>query len=118
MCRRRHRAGRCCRTYDLAALGKRSQKLHSHLEPNAAIPLDRDVATYLRLLRTHDIPDQPATLRHHAREFGRARLASDHCEGNTTDLPELNRGRRHEIPLIALPWTHFRLGVYQPESAT
>ena len=86
---RRHRAGRCCRTYDLALLGKRSVNLHPHLEPNAAIPIDSDVATALRLLRTYCIPNQATALRYHARELGRLGLAPDDGEGSTIELLEL-----------------------------
>src|SRR5260370_42695542 len=46
-----HRSSGRCQADPLAVLGKRSKKLHAHLEPNAAIPIDGDVATGLRLLR-------------------------------------------------------------------
>jgi len=45
---RGHRTSWCCRTYNLALLGKRSIQLHPDLEPNAAIPIDSDVATSWR----------------------------------------------------------------------
>jgi len=69
---------------DLALLGKWSIKLHAHLEPNVAIPVDRDVATGPRLLCPHRVPDDTAALRYHAREFGGAGLASD--DGERTPL--------------------------------
>jgi hypothetical protein len=66
---------------------------------NAAVPIDGDVATGARLLRTHCIPDQPTALRHDARKLGRARLASDHSEGHTIELVELDcRGRQWTLP--------------------
>jgi hypothetical protein len=53
------------------------------------------VATGLRLLRTHGIPDQPTALRHDARKLGRAGPASDDSEGHTVELVELDcRGRQ------------------------
>jgi hypothetical protein len=48
------------------------------------------VATGLRLLRTDHIPDEAATLRHHAREHGRFRPTSDDSEWNAIKLLELN----------------------------
>ena len=85
-----HRAGGCCRAYDLAVLGKRAMNLHTHLEANAAIPIDRHVTTGMCLLRTHHFPDQATALRHQAREFGRARLAPDHRERDTIESVDLN----------------------------
>jgi len=41
-------------------------KLHPDFQANAAVPIDGDVATGWRLLRTHCIPDQPTALRHDA----------------------------------------------------
>jgi hypothetical protein len=76
-CRCRRASG-CCRAYDLALLGKRSMQLHPYFEPNAVIPIDSDVAASLRLLRAHYVPDQATALGYHARELGRARLASDY----------------------------------------
>ena len=70
-------------TDDLALLDKRSVKLHPDFQANAAVPIDGYVATGLRLLRTHCVPDQPTALRHDARKLGRARLASDDSEGDT-----------------------------------
>jgi hypothetical protein len=57
-----HCASRGCRANDLALLGKRSVKLHAHLETNAAIPIDGNVTTGVGLLRTHGVPDQSAAL--------------------------------------------------------
>lgn len=72
-------------------------KLHAHLKVNAAIPIDSDVTTGLYLLRTHRIPNQAATLRYHARELGRACLASDDREWNTGESQELDGvGGPHE----------------------
>ena len=70
-------------------------KLHPHLEPNAAIPIDGDVATGLCLLRTHRVPDQATALRYQARELGRARLASDDGERDTIESLDLDGVRRH-----------------------
>jgi hypothetical protein len=50
-----------CGSDDLPLLGKRSIKLHPDFQANAAVPIDGDVATGARLLRTHCIPDQPTT---------------------------------------------------------
>ena len=86
-------------TDDLPLLGKRSIQLHPDFQANAAVPIDGDVATGSRFLRTHCIPDQPTALRHDARKLGRARLASDHSEGHTIELVELNcRGRQWTLP--------------------
>jgi hypothetical protein len=94
-----HGASGRCGTDDLALLGKRSIKLHSDLQANAAVPIDRDVATGSRLLRTHCIPDQPTALRHDARKLGCTRLPSDDCEGHTIELVELDcRGRQWTLP--------------------
>jgi hypothetical protein len=88
-------------------LGKRSEKLNPHFEPNAAIPVDGDVATGLRLLCTHCVPDKATAFRYHARELGRTCLASDDSEGDTIELLELNGGRRHgNFPFLG-PWAHF-----------
>ena len=51
-------ASGCFKTYNLALVGKRFLKLHPHLEPNAAIPINGDVATGSYLLPTHHIPDE------------------------------------------------------------
>ena len=51
---------------NLPLLGKRSIKLHPDFEANAAVPIDGNVATGSRFLRTHCIPDQPTALRHEA----------------------------------------------------
>lgn len=97
-----HCASRRCRANDVAVLGKRPMKLHPHLEPNAAIPIDSDVATCLCLLRTHDVPDQATALRYDASEIGRARLASDDGERDTIESLELDGVRRHAaLPLLA-----------------
>ena len=86
-------------TDDLPLLGKRSIKFHPDFQTNAAVPIDGDVAAGSRLLRTHCIPDQPTALRHDARKLGRARLASDHSEGHTIELVELDcRGRQWSLP--------------------
>jgi hypothetical protein len=80
-------------------LGKRSIKLHPDLQMNAAVPIDGDVATGSRLLRTHCVPDQPTALRHDARKLGRGRLASDNSEGHTIELVELDcRGGQWTLP--------------------
>jgi allophanate hydrolase len=79
---------------------QRSIKLHPDFQANAAVPIDGDVATGARLLRTHCIPYQPTALRHDARKLGRARLASDHSEGHTIELVELDcRGRQWTLPI-------------------
>ena len=94
-----HGASGRCGTDDLALLGKRSIKLHPDFQANAAVPIDGDVATGSRLLRTHCVPDQPTALRHDARKLGRARLASDDSEGDTIELVELDcRGRQWTLP--------------------
>ena len=94
-----HRASGRCGADDLALLGKRSTKLHPDFQTNAAIPIDCDVATGSRLLRTHRVPDQPAALRYDTRKLGRARLASDDGEGDTIELVELDcRGRQWTLP--------------------
>ena len=46
----------CGGAHDLAALGKRSMQLHSYFEPNAAIPINRDVAPAPCLLRPYRRP--------------------------------------------------------------
>ena len=104
-----HRAGRCCREYDPAALSKWSVQLNTYLEPNAAIPIDCYVATGLRLLCTHFVPYQTTALRYDAGELGRSRLALDDSDGDTLELLELNGGRRHGRTLIRLAWAHFVL---------
>jgi hypothetical protein len=78
-------------------LGKGPKKLYAHLEPNAAIPIDSDLTTGLRLLRADFVPDQTTTLWHDAREFGRFRLAADDSERDAIELLELNSGRRHGL---------------------
>ena len=86
-------------TDDLPLLGKRSKKLHPDFQANAAVPINSDVATGSRLLRTHCIPDQPTALRHDARKLGRARLASDDSEGHIIESVELDgRGRQWILP--------------------
>jgi hypothetical protein len=76
-----------------------SIKLHPDFKVNAAVPIDGDVATGPRLLRTHCIPDQPTALGHDARKLGRAGLASDHSEGHTIELVELDcRGHQWTLP--------------------
>jgi hypothetical protein len=62
-------AGRRGRAHDLALLDKRSKELHTDFEPNAAVPINGDVATSTCLLRAYGGPDQAAALRHHAREL-------------------------------------------------
>ncbi len=94
-----HGASGRCGTDDLALLGKRSIKFHSDFQTNSAVPIDGDVATGSRLLRTHCVPDQPTALRHDARKLGRARLASDDSERDTIELVELDcRGRQWAPP--------------------
>ncbi len=94
-----HGASGRCGTDDLSLFGKRSIKLHPDFEANAAVPIDGDVATGSRLLRTHRIPDQPTALRHDARKLGRARLPLDDSEGHTIELVELDcRGRQWTLP--------------------
>ena len=56
-----HGASGRCGTDDLPLLGKRSIKFHPDFQTNAAVPIDGDVATSPRFLRTHCIPDQPST---------------------------------------------------------
>ena len=85
-----HGASGRCGTDDLALLGKRSIKLHPDFQANAAVPIDGDVATGSRLLRTHCVPDQPTALRHDARKLRRAHLASDDSEGDNIELFELD----------------------------
>ena len=90
-----HGASGRCGTDDLPLLGKRSIKLRPDFQANAPVPIDGDVATGSRLLRTHCIPDQPTALRHDARKLGRAGLSSDDSDGHTIDLVELDcRGRQ------------------------
>jgi hypothetical protein len=105
-CRRRCASGRC-RSDHLAVLRKRSEKLNPHFEPNAAIPIDGDVATGLRLLCAHCVPDEATAFRNHARELGRTCLASDDSEGDTIQLLEMNGGRRHGTFPFLGPWAHF-----------
>ena len=64
-----HRASGRCGTDDLPLLGKRSIKLHPDFQVNAAVPIDGDMATGVRLLRTHCIADQPTALWHDARKL-------------------------------------------------
>ena len=90
-----HRAGGRCRTYNFALLGKRSMQLHAYLQPNAAIPIDSDMAASLRLLCAHYIPDQSTALGYNARKFGRASLATDYRSRHTLELLELNVARCH-----------------------
>jgi hypothetical protein len=54
---RRHSASRCRRSYDFALLNKRSVKLYTYLKPNAAVPIDSDLAAAFRSLRTQCVPD-------------------------------------------------------------
>ena len=103
-----HGASGRCGTDDLPLLGKRSVKFHPDFQTNAAVPIDGDVATGSRLLRTHCIPDQPTALRHDARKLGRARLPSDDCDGHTIELVELDcRARQWSLPYLGdrpRPW--------------
>jgi hypothetical protein len=92
-----------CGTDDLALLSKRSIKLHPDFQANAAVPIDGDVATGSRLLRTHCIPDQPTALRREARKLGCARLPSDDCKGHTIELVELDcGGRQWTLPYVKM----------------
>jgi hypothetical protein len=93
-----HGAGGRCGTDDLALLDKRSIKLHPDFQANATVPIDGDVATGSRLLRTHGVPDQPAALWHDARKLGRVRPASDDSEGDTIELVELELQGRSPDP--------------------
>src|SRR5262249_35569832 len=93
--RRCHRARGCRRAHDLTLLGKQSMKFHPYLKANAAVPINRDMATRLRLLRAHGIPDHTTAFRYHARELGRTRLASDDGERDTAQSLELDGVRRH-----------------------
>jgi hypothetical protein len=84
------------------------------------------------LLRTHCIPDQPTALRHDARKLGRAGLASDHSEGHTIELVELDcRGRQWTLPYnlgpaedrlyeikLATAFVMVTLCLYQPPRST
>ncbi|SPE18291.1 exported hypothetical protein [Candidatus Sulfotelmatomonas gaucii] len=90
------RAGGRCRENDWSTLDKGPQKLHSDFKPDAPIPIDSDVASRPRLLRTHFVPDEATALWHHTRKLGRARLALDDSKGNTIKLPELNGVGVHE----------------------
>ena len=113
-------------------LGKRSIKFHPDFQANAPVPIDGDVATGARLLRTHGIPDQPTALRHDARKLGRAGLASDHSEGHTIELVELDcRGRQWTLPYnlgpaedrlyeikLATAFVMVTLCLYQPPRST
>jgi len=88
--------------------------------------------TGARLLRTHCIPDQPTALRHDARKLGRAGLASDHSEGHTIELVELDcRGRQWTLPYnlgpaedrlyeikLATAFVMVTLCLYQPPRST
>ena len=119
-------------TDDLPLLGKWSKKLHPDFQANAAVPIDGDVATGSRFLRTHCIPDQPTALRHDARKLGRAGLASDHSEGHTIELVELDcRGRQWTLPYnlgpaedrlyeikLATAFVMVTLCLYQPPRST
>ena len=127
-----HGASGCGGTDDLPLLGKRSIKFNSDFQANAAVPIDGDVATGARLLRTHCIPDQPTALRHDARKLGRAGLASDHSEGHTIELVELDcRGRQWTLPYnlgpaedrlyeikLATAFVMVTLCLYQPPRST
>ena len=92
------RCGRSARrggAHDFAVLRKRSEQLDANFEPYAAIPIDGDVATAARLLRSHGIPDQAAILRHNTRELGCVRLAPDNGERNRLAPMDFDDVRRH-----------------------
>jgi hypothetical protein len=40
----------CCGKNDIALFGERSEKLYAYFDVNGVVPVDRDVATGLRLL--------------------------------------------------------------------
>lgn len=100
--RRCNRAGRRGGMHHLPVLGKRSEQLDAHFEPNAAIPVDGDVAAASRLLRSHGIPNQATTLWYDTRKFGCAHLAPDDGERDTLARLDLDDVWRHRWALYTI----------------
>ena len=90
VCRRCHEAGGCCRTNHFALPAERGLKFDADFDPDAAIPIDRDMPAGLDLLGAHHLPDQATALRHQAREIGGLRLTPDDGERNAFELPDLD----------------------------
>jgi hypothetical protein len=99
-----HGASGRCGTDDIARLGKLSIELQSYFQANPVVPIDGDVATGSRLLRTHCVPEQPTALRHDARKLGRVRLASDDSKGTLSSWSSRTAGDVKGLFLIRLSW--------------
>jgi hypothetical protein len=70
-------------------------QLDADLEPDAAVPVERDVTARLDALRSHRFPDQAAALGHEAGELRLARLAADHRERHAVHALDLHVVRGH-----------------------
>src|SRR3982751_677248 len=82
----RDRAGRRRRAHDLASLAECSLQFDTHFEADGVVPVDGNVATCLRVLRTCRVPYQATTLRHDARQLRCACLSSKDREWNAREL--------------------------------
>ncbi len=71
---------------------KRTEQLDADLEPDAAVPVERDVTAGRGLLRLHRLPDDPAALRHEPRQIALARLALDHGQRHARHFLDLDDG--------------------------
>jgi len=87
------------RANDFTLLGERPEQLDADFQPNAAVPIHRDVSSGRSSLRAHRVPDEPAALRHDALQLARFCAAPDDGEGYAGDSFEPYSGDRHDQTL-------------------
>ncbi len=77
-------------THDLARFDKWPEKLDTHFQPDARIPIKRDVPATSCVLRPHRIPDEPAAFRDHSRKLGSVNLPPHDGKWNADILAKMN----------------------------
>src|SRR4051812_10858204 len=80
---------------DVTLFREGSVELDADLQPDAAVPINRDVASALRMLRADRIPHETAALGHDARQLGWTDLPANHRHGNARYVFDANDVRRH-----------------------
>jgi hypothetical protein len=65
-------------------------KLDTHFQPDARIPIKRDVPASSCVLRPHRVPDEPAAFRDHSRKLGSVNLPPHDGEWNGNIFAKMN----------------------------
>jgi hypothetical protein len=84
------RAGWRRGTHDLARFDKWPKKLNANFQPDARVPIKRDVSAGSCGLSSHRIPDEPAAFRNHSRKLGSVNLPPHDGEWNGNIFAKMN----------------------------